>query len=93
MKELKPVVSCIKNHLEKVQPIFSEIPVTFNNKCCSGRTQAGLSKRHTGKRGLTILDRTKGPEEDSVTDDPKDKSITEYLKEDPITEHPREPYN
>ena len=88
--------------LEEMKETLIQI-LTFNpysglmHLCIPSAVKNYLTLPPTAKqfplRGLTTLDRTKGPEEDSVTDDPKDKSITEYLKEDPITEHPREPYN
>lgn len=73
------------------------IAVTFNNKSCSAVIQTAISKRHTGKRGLRVLERIRrsedpgpkedhrGPKEDSIIEDPRDDHITEYQREDAIT--------
>lgn len=71
------------------------IAVTFNNKSCSAVIQTAISKRHTGKRGLRVLERIRrsedpgpkedhrGPKEDSIIEDPRDDHITENPRQDP----------
>ena len=56
--------------------LWNEILATFNNKCSSAVIQTSLSKRHTGKRGLRTLERTRGSEDPLTKEDP----ITEDLK-------------